>query len=196
MRVEKLNVSWYRSDMKKITIEFREVPGFKGYFVSSCGMVVTENYQKGHAMKALSLRSHTTKCWVVNLTDPSGSVKTMRVHRLVAMAFLDNPNNRPQVNHINGDRYDNSVDNLEWTTDSKNKEHRCRALKHRGGFWSKYKSKMVNENLDKIISDIKSGMKQTAIAEKYGVSASCISLIKSGKRSCFKKYIPEKRVPV
>ena len=49
--------------------------------------------------------------------------KRMRVHRMVAMTFIENPDNKPYVNHINGIRYDNNVENLEWVTQSENIQH-------------------------------------------------------------------------
>lgn len=53
--------------------------------------------------------------------------KTLRIHRLVAELFIKNLNNLPQVNHKNGDKSNNSKNNLEWCTDSENKFH---AYKH------------------------------------------------------------------
>ena len=53
----------------------------------------------------------------------SGKKISFKIHRLVAKAFIPNPNNKPQVNHKNGIRHDNKVENLEWMTHTENQIH-------------------------------------------------------------------------
>lgn len=54
--------------------------------------------------------------------------KTWRCHRIIAQLFISNPENKPEVNHKNGDKMDCSVNNLEWTTTKENREHFWREL--------------------------------------------------------------------
>ncbi len=49
--------------------------------------------------------------------------KVVKIHRLLALAFIPNPENKQEVNHINGVRNDNRLDNLEWATPSENRKH-------------------------------------------------------------------------
>ena len=53
----------------------------------------------------------------------NGKKKYIRIHRLVAEMFIENPNGYNQINHIDGNKLNNNVDNLEWTTNSKNTQH-------------------------------------------------------------------------
>lgn len=64
---------------------------------------------------------------VVNLTNEK-SEKTKKVHRLVAEAFISNPENKKEVNHIDGNKSNNAVINIEWNTMSENQLHRYHVL--------------------------------------------------------------------
>lgn len=58
-----------------------------------------------------------------NLKMPNGAQKRFYAHRLVANAFIGNPENKEEVNHLDGNKLNNSKDNLEWATSSENKQH-------------------------------------------------------------------------
>ena len=60
-----------------------------------------------------------------------GKTTYLYVHRLVAEAFIPNPNNLPEVNHIDGNTQNNSVSNLEWCTHQQNVQHAFKVLNHK-----------------------------------------------------------------
>lgn len=72
-----------------------------------------------------------------------GKNKTHRVHRLVAQAFIPNPGNLPVVNHKDGNKHNNNVNNLEWTTSAGNIRHAIEMVKRSGNAWNDSKPKMI-----------------------------------------------------
>lgn len=95
----------------------KEVKGFPKYTLSKEGKI----YSK-YTGKCLSPTKDITGYMVVTLVNSEGKFKKS-VHRLLAETFIDNPEGKPQVNHIDGDKTNNSLNNLEWTTAKENSQH-------------------------------------------------------------------------
>lgn len=106
-----------------------------------------------------------------------------RVHRLVAIAFIPNPERKRTINHINGDKKDNRVENLEWSTHSENSLHSHRILKKSGGVGVKHAlSKLTPDDVMKIFELKSNGLSTMQIASVIGkVSRPAIRAVLSGK---------------
>lgn len=112
---------------------WKDIAGFEGYYqISNLGSVrsvdriapdTTGSWGrlrrlKGKLMKTQLLNGY----WVVMLYKDS-KYRHARVHRLIAEAFIANPENKPHINHINGLRSDNRIENLEWCSHAENMKH-------------------------------------------------------------------------
>lgn len=101
--------------------EWRDVKGFEGRYIVSDEGEIRNTF--GKTMKPYN---HPKGYLKVDLREGvSGNHgKQLFVHRIVAEAFLQNPESKPQVNHINEDKHDNCVSNLEWVTNAENQAWR------------------------------------------------------------------------
>lgn len=96
---------------------WKKVVEFPGYEVSNLGNV--RNSETGKCLKPGKHRQGYRLIWFSDSEGRHGR----SVHRTVAEAFIPNPENKPQINHIDGDKTNNKVDNLEWSTGSENMIH-------------------------------------------------------------------------
>jgi len=102
------------------------------------------------------------------------------VHRMVAEKYVPNPDNKPQVNHIDGNKLNNSADNLEWVTNMENRQH---AIKHGlNSYGEKCSFAILDEEKVRFIRSHKNEYKQQELADMFGVSRENISGIQRNIR--------------
>jgi len=104
---------------------YKRISGFENYLIGSNGKVI--RLCKSHIRE---LKPYLEKGYLcVCLRKSDGTQKKKRVHRLVAEAFIPNPNNKPQVNHKDENPKNNSVYNLEWSTAKENTNYGTRNIR-------------------------------------------------------------------
>lgn len=105
-------------------MRIKEIAGWNGYMITDTGVVYSTRQHKHRKLKPQI--SHNGYLSVSLCVD--GKKQSKRINRLVAEAFIPNPENKPEVNHKNGNKKDNRVANLEWATRSENIQHSFRVL--------------------------------------------------------------------
>lgn len=164
---------------------WKDVIGYEGlYQVSNLGNVKSvdrlrkrEN-RKDAFIKGKKLAIHKRGNYFKVGLCKNGLVNQLSIHRLIAINFIPNPENKPQVNHINGIKSDNRLDNLEWNTAKENSIHSFDLGMSKKGNDCSF-SKLDNESVLKIKNDKESKYKYLAV--KYNVSVSCITAIKTNR---------------
>jgi hypothetical protein len=98
------------------------IKGYENYAVDDKGNIYSLPKKTRNGTRILKYNIAKTGYGLVDLCK-EGKVKKFLVHRLIAQTLLLNPENKPQVNHKNGNKLDNRVENLEWNTRSENQKH-------------------------------------------------------------------------
>lgn len=169
--------------MKEQTKEWKPVVGYEGlYEVSRDGDVRSVKTQR------------VLKSYVENLGYPrvtlydGGIVKNCKVHRLVAMAFIDNPEAKSEVNHINGVKTDNKACNLEWATRAENIRHAWDSglnEENREGMRNKMSIRMSKQVVDLQTGIFYDSLKKACIATNCNYNSSAKQIINKYKTQRF-----------
>ncbi len=152
------------------------------YLVSTRGEVVAASYNRSGKPKAMTQLKNNMGYPYVQLSEDKKTEKFL-VSRLVAQTFLPNPENKPQVNHIDNDPTNNRVENLEWVTRSENMKHSSKQgrmrVNHQQGE-NNSRSKLTKEQVLEIRDLFSTGLyTKKAISDLYQVSAHTVgSLIR------------------
>lgn len=164
--------------------EWKDVKGYEGlYQVSNLGRI--------KAMRKVDMRGCVRKeklmKQVINSNGrpvihlhKDGERRTLFVHRLVAEAFIPNTERKAEVNHINGIKDDNRVENLEWVTRSENMLHAQRTGLHSMEKANEAHKKKVCQISDRVVIKIYDSVEEASKAT--GIERSNISLASNGKR--------------
>lgn len=161
----------------------KEINGFEKYVIDENGNV----FNKKDINKSICQ-------WVDNVGYKqvvlylNNKRKYMRIHRLVALAYIPNPDNLPQVNHIDGNKLNNNIGNLEWSTNKDNTQHGY----DNGLYYSKKRSHPILV-YDKTTKDLLYSFKSIrSLSETLNLNRKTVSSILNGtKKTNNYKYIFE-----
>jgi len=169
--------------------EFKDIAGFDGlYQISNDGEVLSLNRECNVKGGHRSVKSRVLKKVIdsrgyfkVTLSKSGAPVKNWLIHRLVALTFIPNPDGKVEVNHIDGDKQNNNVENLEWATRQENAVHMATtglaASGERHGRHILRKKDVLN--IRAIFATGRFSI--SALAEIFKVDGSTIGLIVNGK---------------
>lgn len=170
---------------------WKDISGYEGkYAISSYGNIIALNYNREKRAQNRIPRKDKGGYLYVNLWK-NGISKTFKIHRLVAEAFLPNPNNLPQINHKDENKTNNSVFNLEWCSPSYNSKYGNHSRKvldsHKKNNSPKAEKSVAKCSKDGDILDIYISISEAA--RQTGINRECIRDTCIGKQKTCRGYI-------
>lgn len=161
---------------------WKPVKGYEGrYEVSNLGNVCSLNYNRKKIRKNLSLNRFLCGYNSVSLYKNRISTE-MLAHRIVAQAFISNPENKTEVNHKNSIRNDNRLENLEWVTPKENTQHAMELGRLNLPGEQSPRSKLTNRGVKEIRSKyVHNEYGYIRLGKEYGVSSTAIKNVVTRK---------------
>lgn len=175
------HANYYEPDYDESIAEKRIIDGYEDYSISENGIVYSRKNGYEHILvQRIDIDGYKT----VGLYN-NGKCKRIKVHRLVANAFLNKIDNKDCINHIDGNKWNNKKENLEWCTRSENSKHAyAMGLANYGSkqrLGTRKKCRYTPEQIQEIKSLYYGGMSQRKIGELFQCDHSVISEIINNK---------------
>ena len=177
-------VDQFMPDIDEDTEVWGEVPGYPAVYASNQGRVKRLSYTAtdGRFFKERILTNIIQKDgYTRSIFFNEGKTVNVPTHRIIALAFVQNPENKPYVNHIDGNKQNNRAENLEWVTQKENVAHSINTGLTSKNTLGGYAGKFSLDERKKIIERWNNGETMREIARSLGVSHSLIGGIIHGK---------------
>lgn len=150
----------------------KEIPGFDGKYLAYVDGRIFSKVKN----RFLRCNKLTSKGYMRVRLDE----KTFQWHRIIGLTFIPNPDNKPQINHKNGIKTDNQVENLEWVTNQENRDHAMQNKLHSIG--ENHNSKLSEIDVLNIYKLYKKGVTRKEISHIYNIAYVTVCMILQGNR--------------
>lgn len=155
----------------------KDIPGWEGRYA------VTEDGRIWNHKRKIFMKYHPdADGYLTFRPSRDGRYSYLKIHRIVAKAFVPNPENKPQVNHLDGDKTNNHASNLEWCTAKENMHHAIRTGLIRQDGDQHVNAKLTREEVLTIRNRLVEGCSHRSLAIQHGVTIGTISNIKTKRR--------------
>ena len=183
MRGYKKEVKQKPNEIDEDTELWKRHPKYSNYMISNQGRVKHLTYVNNKTIKERLLCGslHNDGYIFISICLGNSQYKQIPKHRLVAETWIENPNNKPEINHKDGNKQNNSIDNLEWCTSSEKQQHAVDNMLQPITV-STYKGKLSKEQRDEIINRYNiENISKRQLAKEYKVSHTTINDLLNNK---------------